>query len=91
MERKPEFVVSSENSQASVGKGYARVFSPSNKRWVTTKYQDNAFVFYTYSAALEAYNSTVEHCSNNKFWIIKLERIDLCESILQDIDDLHDM
>lgn len=89
MKRKPEFVVSSENTQASVAKGYARAFNPSGNRWITTKYKDNAFVFYTYSAALDAYNNTVKNCSNNRFWVIKLERIDLCESILQDIDDLH--
>jgi len=91
MKRTPEFVVSVENTQASVAKGYLRVYSPITEKWVSSRYLEFAHVFHTYSEALDAYNNTVENLSNNKFWVIKLERVDLCDSILQDIDDLDEL
>lgn len=89
--RQPIFVVSAENPQSSMHKGYARLLSPSSGRWITTRYTDEALKFHYYHEAKKVYDQITFQHANNRFWVHKIERIDLCETILEDIDNLHDM
>lgn len=91
MNRTPIFVVSKHNPQTSLAKSYARVYSPTTDRWVCTSHPEYAKEFGYLFEAQAAYDKIVMECSNNKWWVIKIERIDLDDALLDDIDNLADM
>ena len=68
--------------------GYARKVG---SKWLVTQVEDACNTFRTYHAAAEVQQEIAASHNHNRFTTVTVERVDLCDSILEDIDNLSVM
>ena len=90
MNRNPEFIVKMVN-RAAGGKhdtGYARRVG---NKWLLTQVESVCCTFYTHHEAAAVKQELVDRHDNNAYVSITIVRTDLCDSIIEDIDNLSVM
>ena len=88
MNRNPEFIVCMNNRADSCVPAYARRI---RRKWMLTGVDCNKHVFNTFWEAAKVRIILMGRFSHNQWVDVWIERIDLCDSILTDIDNMAEL